>query len=315
MQKLIILALVGLAAQLVDGGLGMGYGVTSSSLLLAVGLTPAMASASVHLAEMGTTLASGASHWRLGNLDWKLVGRLGVPGAIGAFLGATVLSNVSTDFAQYGMAVILGLLGAYIITRFAFRPPAVSDVRVSPHRARLLAPLGLLGGFVDATGGGGWGPVTTTTLLSAAKTAPRTIIGSVSASEFLVSTAASVGFSVALGSAGIDFSIVLALLTGGIIAAPLAAWLVSRVPARVLGVAVGGLIIITNVRTLFKAGQIQGVQAAVGFGFVAAVWVSLLVWSIYLHRVQTRGATSEVDGTPTVLTANEVADEAAASKV
>ena len=104
MQRLILLALVGLAAQLVDGALGMGYGVTSSSLLLFVGLSPALASASVHLAEMGTNVASGVSHWRLGNVDWRLVGRLGVPGAIGAFAGATFLSNLSTEAATPVMA-------------------------------------------------------------------------------------------------------------------------------------------------------------------------------------------------------------------
>lgn len=258
MRRLAVLALVGLLAQLVDGALGMGYGVTSSSLLLVAGLSPALASASVHLAEVGTNLASGASHWRLGNVDWRLVGRLGVPGAVGAFAGATFLSNLSAGWATVLMAVVLATLGTYILVRFALRPPAQSHNRVSPHTSRLLVPLGLAGGFVDATGGGGWGPVSTTSLLSAGRTAPRTVIGSVDTSEFLVSLSASLGFLLALGSAGIDLGIVAALLVGGLVAAPIAAWLVSRLPARVLGTAVGGIILLTNLRTLLVAAGTGG---------------------------------------------------------
>ena len=120
MRSLILLALVGLAAQLVDGGLGMAYGVTSSTLLLALGTHPAAASATVHLAEIGTTLASGVSHHRFGNVDWKVVARIGIPGAVGAFLGATVLSQLSTEAAAPLMAVILLVLGIYVLIRFTF---------------------------------------------------------------------------------------------------------------------------------------------------------------------------------------------------
>ena len=159
MRKLLVFALVGFGAQLVDGAMGMGYGVTSTSLLLLAGLTPAVASASVHLAELGTNIASAVTHWKLGNVDWRLVGRLGVPGAIGAFAGATILSRLSTEAAAPVMAAILLVLGAYILIRFALRPPAVASARVSPHGKKLLSPLGLVGGFIDATGGGGWGPL------------------------------------------------------------------------------------------------------------------------------------------------------------
>ena len=234
MRKLVLLALVGLAAQLVDGSLGMGYGMTSSSLLLLAGLSPALASASVHLAEIGTTLASGASHWRLGNTDPRLVVRLGLPGAVGAFGGATVLSHLSTRAATPVTASLLILLGAYVLGRFALRPPRGSGSRRSPHGRRLLVPLGLVGGFVDATGGGGWGPVVTTTLLTGGRTAPRTVVGSVGASEFLVTVAASAGFLTGLGTAGISLGIVLTLLAGGLVAAPISAWLVSRLPGAVL---------------------------------------------------------------------------------
>ena len=303
MQRLLLLGLVGLAAQIVDGALGMGYGVTSTSLLLLVGLSPALASASVHLAEMGTNIASGVSHWRLGNVDWKLVWKLGVPGAIGAFAGATFLSNLATDWAKPVMAHILGGLGLYILFRFAFRAPKVAEARVSPHRARFLVPLGLAGGFVDATGGGGWGPVSTTSLLSAGKTAPRTVIGSVDTSEFMVSTAASIGFLVGLGTAGIDFGIVAALLIGGVIAAPIAAWLVSRIPAQIMGVAVGGLIVLTNTNTIFSVSSISGPAAVAGLLAVLALWITLVVRTILRHRARRAVVTASSDGEDVTLSA------------
>ena len=303
MQRLLLLGLVGLAAQIVDGALGMGYGVTSTSLLLLAGLSPALASASVHLAEMGTNIASGVSHWRLGNVDWSLVWKLGVPGAIGAFAGATFLSQLSTDWAKPGMAIILALLGLYILLRFAFRAPRVAHARTSPHRARFLVPLGLAGGFVDATGGGGWGPVSTTSLLSAGKTAPRTVIGSVDTSEFMVSTAASIGFLVGLGTAGIDFGIVAALLIGGVIAAPIAAWLVSRIPAQIMGVAVGGLIVLTNTNTIFSVSSISGPAAVAGLLAVLALWITLVVRTILRHRARRAVVTEPGDGEDVTLSA------------
>ncbi|SHJ64601.1 hypothetical protein SAMN02745244_02957 [Tessaracoccus bendigoensis DSM 12906] len=283
MQRLLLLAVVGFAAQLVDGSLGMGFGVTSTSLLLIAGLSPAMASASVHLAELGTNVASGFSHWKLGNVDWRLVLRLGVPGAFGAFAGATFLSQISTEVAKPVMAAILGALGMYILLRYALKPPAVAQARRSPHTAKFLVPLGLAGGFVDATGGGGWGPVSTTSLLSAGKTAPRTVIGSVDTSEFLVSLAASLGFIINLGLLGIEWGIVVALLAGGLVAAPIAAWLVSRIPAQVMGVAVGGIIIMTNLKTLFDASQLSAEQVTVGFILFAAVWVAMTAWTAWRH--------------------------------
>lgn len=191
MRKLIVLAVVGLLAQLVDGSLGMGYGVTSSTLLVLAGLTPAAASASVHFSELGTNLASGVSHWRLKNVDWRVVGRIAGPGAVGAFLGATVLSSLSTEAAAPVMAAILAALGAYILVRFVLgiRPRIAGRPGM-----KLLAPLGLVAGFVDATGGGGWGPVATPALLTDGRLQPRKVIGSVDTSEFAVSAAASLGF-------------------------------------------------------------------------------------------------------------------------
>jgi uncharacterized membrane protein YfcA len=247
-RKLVVLAIVGFVAQLVDGSLGMGYGVTSSTLLVLAGLTPVAASASVHFSELGTNLASGVSHWRLRNVDWPVVARIAGPGAVGAFLGATVLSALSTDWAKPIMSVILALLGIYIIVRFVIgiRPQLTKRLTL-----KFLAPLGLFAGFVDATGGGGWGPVATPALLSGGRLEPRKVIGSVDTAEFAVSAAASLGFLLGIGVAGINWGYALALLVGGLIAAPLAALLVKVAPAHLLGVAVGGLIVLTNTRVLF----------------------------------------------------------------
>lgn len=252
MPTLIVLIVVGFLAQLVDGALGMAYGATSTTLLLAVGLSPATASASVHIAELGTTAASGVSHWRFGNIDWRTVRRIGIPGAIGAFVGAVVLSSISADIARPWMAGILLALGVYIICRYTiFGVPKPRGRRYV--RGRYLAPLGLGAGFIDATGGGGWGPATTPTILATGKYEPRKVIGSVDTSEFLVALAASIGFLLALGTSGVAWTYVLALLIGGVAAAPLAAWLVRYVTPALLGASVGGLILVTNTRTLFDA--------------------------------------------------------------
>jgi uncharacterized protein len=299
MRTLIIFALVGFGAQLVDGALGMAYGVTSTSLLLIAGVNPATASASVHLAEVGTTLMAGASHWRFGNVDWKLVLRLGMPGALGAFLGATALSALSTENAAPYMAGVLLALGVYVLLRFSIRPPKVATARVSPHRSKFLSPLGLVAGFVDASGGGGWGPVATPALLTAGKTAPRTVIGSVDTSEFLVAVAASVGFLVGLGSAVLDPWTIGGLLLGGVLAAPLAAWLVTKIPAPVLGSAVGGIIVFTNTRTILRALDVSGWASTTIYLFIVGVWVAAVAIAIAKLR-NGEFAPAAVEGQPAV---------------
>lgn len=285
MRTLVLLALAGLGAQLVDGSLGMAYGVTSTTLLLAMGTNPAAASATVHLAEIGTTLMSGAAHWRFGNVDWKVVTKIGVPGAVGAFLGATVLSTLSTEVAEPVMSLILLGLGLYVMTRFTFR--GLPKGRLGkPLRKRFLSPLGLVAGFLDATGGGGWGPVGTPALLASGRMEPRKVIGSIDTSEFLVAIAASFGFLFSLGSQGIDFAWVLAFLLGGLVAAPIAAWLVRLVPPRVLGSAVGGVIIVTNVRTLLRSdwvGATGAVSTAV-YVLLYVLWAAGLAYSIRAYR-------------------------------
>ncbi|MBB2914527.1 hypothetical protein FHS43_005839 [Streptosporangium becharense] len=285
MRSLILLGLVGFAAQLVDGSLGMAYGVTSTTLLLAIGTNPAAASATVHLAEIGTTLASGISHWRFNNIDWKVVAKIGVPGAVGAFAGATVLSGLSTETAAPVMSLILLTLGVYVLARFTVFGLPKGNLG-KPLRKRFLAPLGLVGGFVDATGGGGWGPVGTPAILASGRLEPRKVIGSIDASEFLVAVAASVGFFVGIGSENIDFAWVAVLLLGGVVAAPLAAWLVRHVPPRVLGSAVGGVIVLTNVRTLLRSDWIDasgGVQT-IAYITIAVIWAAAVAYSVREYR-------------------------------
>jgi uncharacterized protein len=283
MRSLIVLGLVGLLAQLVDGSLGMAYGVTSSTLLLATGYAPAAASAAVHFSEIGTTLVSGISHHRLGNVDWRTVGIIAVPGGLGAYAGATFLSSIDGDTAKPWVAGLLLALGTYVVYRFLVLGGRRPQFR-GKLSAAFLAPLGVVAGLMDAIGGGGWGPVGTTSLLSSGRLEPRKVVGSIDTAEFVVAIGGSVGFLLALGSQGIEWGIVAALLTGGVIAAPLAAWLVRHLPARVLGVAAGGLIILTNCKTILEALGVSGMGVAVVAAALAVVWVTLIAWAVTQER-------------------------------
>ena len=303
MPTLIAIAVAGFIAQLVDGSLGMGYGVTSTTFLLTLGLAPALASASVHLAEIGTSAVSGVSHWRLGNVNTRVLLMIGVPGGVGAFLGAVVLSNLSLDAARPVVSLVLLALGGVILLRFIHgrrvaaaleageAAPAQLGAGVGGQRRRwMLVPLGLVGGFLDASGGGGWGPVTTSTLMASSRMQPRKIIGTVSGSEFIVSVCASLGFLLALGSAGLDLGIVAAMLIGGGIAAPLSAWLVSRMDERVLGTGVGALIIFLN---LDRALVLFGFDPAIGLALrliVIVLAVAVVGWLFFQSRNRTAAA-------------------------
>lgn len=314
MQTLVLLGFVGLLAQLVDGSLGMAYGVTSTTLLLIVGTSPAAASATVHLAEIGTTLASGLSHWRLGNVDWRVVRRIALPGAIGAFAGATFLSWLSTDAAAPLMAGILLTLGVYILVRFtAWGTPRGNLGK--PVRRRFLAPLGLVGGFIDATGGGGWGPVGTPALLASGRIEPRKVIGSIDTSEFIIAFAASLGFLAGLGgSSGVNLAWAGVLLIGGVIAAPIAAWIVRHFPPRVLGSAVGGVIVLTNVRTILTSPWVDATPAAQQLAYVVlgVVWAAAVAWSLRAHladrRLQREATTATTSPDDTTATRIEARD-------
>ncbi|MBB2962019.1 sulfite exporter TauE/SafE family protein [Methylobacterium sp. R2-1] len=222
---------VGLAAQTVDGALGMAYGITSTTFLLSTGVPPA--AASVHVAEIFTTAFSGLSHWRLGNVDGALFRRLLIPGVIGAVAGATLLTSVDGEVIKPFVSVYLLVMGLTILSK-AFR---TLKTRREPPRA--VVPLALGGGFVDAIGGGGWGPVVTTTLVGAGQD-PRTSIGSVNAAEFFVALAS--GLSLTLLGGLTHWTTIAGLVVGGLFAAPIAALLVRVIPARVLMVVVGLLI-------------------------------------------------------------------------
>jgi uncharacterized protein len=305
MRKLVLLALVGLGAQLVDGSLGMAYGVTSTTLLLAIGTSPAAASAAVHLAEIGTTLASGAAHWKFGNVDWKVVTRIGIPGALGAFVGATFLASLDTSVAAPVMSLILIGLGIYILGRFTIKGLR-RDRLGHPLRRRFLAPLGLVAGFVDATGGGGWGPVGTPAILASGRLEPRKVVGSIDTSEFLVSVAASVGFLLTLGSGNIDLTWVAALLAGGLVAAPIAAWLVRHVPPRILGSAVGGIIILSNTRTILRSDWVDAAASTryPTYLLICAVWAAAIAWSIRAYRGEL-AVEREIDAIESAATSGE----------
>jgi uncharacterized protein len=284
-RNLVVLAILGFIAQLVDGALGMAYGVTSTTLLLAVaGLTPALASTVVHISEVGTCAASGLSHWRFGNVDWSKIVWLAIPGAIGAFVGATVLVRIiDASVAEPFVAIFLFLLGAYVLARFAFNR-TTQVVQNLPIPRAFLSPLGLVAGFLDAVGGGGWGPISTPTLLSSGRMEPRRVVGTVDTSEFIVALSASIGFLISLSFAEVPWGVVGALLAGGLVAAPIAAWVVRHLNARVLGTAVGGFILLVNSKTFLEAVGFDPSLNVVVYAAILVVWLTALFFAITAVR-------------------------------
>lgn len=245
---ILLYALVGFIAQMIDGALGMAYGVSSNSFLLSLGIPPAAASASVHMAEVVTTGVSGASHWKLGNVDWKLVKRLLIPGVIGGALGAYLLTSMDGNVIKPYIAAYLLIMGGVIVYKaFTLKPRNKLD----GHHGLRISLLGLFGGFCDAIGGGGWGPVVTSTLMARGKH-PRMTIGSVNFSEFFVTLVQSILFVLTL-SFGEYWQIIVGLLVGGAVAAPIAAKLAQKLPMKALMAFVGLLIIALSVRTLVLA--------------------------------------------------------------
>ncbi|QGK70040.1 TSUP family transporter [Allosaccharopolyspora coralli] len=290
MGSFVLLALAGLAGQLVDGALGMAFGVTSTTVLLAAGIAPAMASASTHLAEVGTTLASGLSHWRFGNVDWPKIGWLAVPGGISAFVGATFLTSIPAAAAEPVVAVILFGVGIYILLQFAVdRSGPVVRVRSVPRR--FLTPLAVVAGFMDAVGGGGWGPVGSSTLLASRRMEPRKVVGTIAASEFIVTIGASLGFLFGLSASEIPFRVVAALLVGGVIAAPIAAWVVRFLNARLLGTLVGGVIVLTNLRTFLQAIGFETLLSVPLYAVLIAGWLTAIILAIRATRLDRQQGT------------------------
>jgi len=234
---------VGFAAQLVDGALGMAYGVSSTSLLLSLGLAPAPASAAVHTAEVVVSGVSGLSHLRFGNVDRALFRRLVLPGVVGGVVGAYLLSELPGDRLRPVVSAYLLAMGLYICWRALRGVPRLS----STPRA---VPLGLAGGFFDAIGGGGWGPIVTTHLVANGHE-PRVAIGSVNLAEFFVTVAQAATFFVTLGL--VHWRVIAGLVLGGVLAAPLAALACRHLPARATMLLVGLLIAVLSVRTLLLA--------------------------------------------------------------
>lgn len=233
---------IGFFAQLVDGALGMAFGLLSTTSLLAVGIPPAMASAMTHIAEIFTTAASGASHTYQRNIDWRLVARLAPAGMIGGVLGAYGVSNIDGDVIEPFVSAYLMLVGIYILFK-AFRPVWVREVRdwAVPF-------IGLGGGVLDAAGGGGWGPIVTTSLIGRGHE-PRKVIGSASLTEFLVTLTISATFVFTLGWS--DLGSAVGLVLGGMLAAPIGALVVKRLPVRPLLIAVSLIIITTSAIRIF----------------------------------------------------------------
>ncbi|MBY0225354.1 MAG: sulfite exporter TauE/SafE family protein [Hyphomicrobium sp.] len=244
-EDVILFAVVGFVAQMVDGAIGMAYGISASTALLSMGVPPATASACVHAAETFTTAASGAAHWKLGNIDRKLLVRLVVPGMVGGALGAYALSSLPGEKLKPFIAIYLLLLGLFIVWKAVGQKEKREGVE-----PKAVAPLGLFGGFLDAVGGGGWGPLVTSSLLGQGTT-PRYAIGTVNLAEFFVTLTISTTFFLTVG---LDlWPIITGLILGGIIAAPFAAYATKHIPDKVLMIMVGTVVVLLSLRTLLNS--------------------------------------------------------------
>lgn len=236
---------IGFGAQLIDGSIGMAFGVITNTLLVSVmGMPPAQASARVHIVEMFTTAASGISHVLHKNVDWKLFSRLAIPGVIGGVLGAYVLTNIDAAVAKPFVMVYLSGIGIYLLYR-------AWGYKHEHRQPKVIAPLGFIGGFLDAAGGGGWGPVVTSNLLIQGSS-PRMTVGTVNTTEFFLTTAVSITFITQIGFEAFTAA-TLGLVIGGLLAAPLGAFLAKRIPPQRLMLMVGVVLTITSLFSLYKA--------------------------------------------------------------
>jgi hypothetical protein len=243
MDDLLLFAAIGFAAQLVDGALGMAYGITASTTLLSIGVPPAVASACVHAAEVFTTGVSGLSHWRFGNVKLRLFARLAIPGAIGGAAGAYLLTSIDGDTIQPFVSGYLLLMGVFILWKALHERPEVTE---EPRSVTVLA---LGGGFLDAIGGGGWGPIVASTLIGNGHE-PRYTIGSVNAAEFFVTSTVSAAFIMTIGLS--LWPMITGLIIGGALAAPFAAYVTQKLPDRPLMILVAVLVILLSIRGLIQ---------------------------------------------------------------
>ncbi len=253
LRSALVIAIVGFIAEIIDGTLGMGYGVSSSALLITIGIAPVAVSASVHISETIVALASGISHFTLGNVRKDIFYPLAVAGAIGGSLGAYELVRLPVTPVKIIVSLILLTMGGAIFYRFVFRHEEMSALgfRTTEHSAKKLIPLGLFAGFIDAIGGGGWGPICTPTLVMA-RTEPRKVIGSVNLAEFFVTLAISATFFISVGTQILRWDIIVPLLVAGLIAAPISAYASKKLPHRTLGILVGLVIMILSIRTMLR---------------------------------------------------------------
>jgi uncharacterized membrane protein YfcA len=245
-QHILIFVLLGFMAQMIDGALGMAYGVTTTTFFLSLGIPPAIASACVHTSEIFTTAVSGLSHFKFGNIDRRVFVKLLIPGIIGGALGAYILTELPGEKIEPFVALYLLMMGLIILLR------VWKKIQKTETKTKLI-PLGLVGGFFDAIGGGGWGPIVTTTLVARGNT-PRFVIGSVNSAEFFVTISESMTFIVTIGTLLVQhWEKIVGLMIGGVLAAPLAAYVCKRIPTRTLMILVGLLIVGLSMRILYFA--------------------------------------------------------------
>jgi uncharacterized membrane protein YfcA len=243
-QTLTMAFLVGIIAQMIDGAIGMAYGITATTFLLTQGISPAIASSSIHIAEIFTTGASGLSHWRLNNINKKLFLSLVFPGVIGGIFGVIILSNIDGKIIKPWISVYLVIMGFYIIIKAIKKKVFVAKIS-----AKKVGPLAFFGGTLDAIGGGGWGPVVTSSLLSSGHE-PKKTIGSVNSAEFFITT--TIGFSFVFLMGVNHPEIIAGLILGGIISAPFAAKITTKLSSKLLMTLVGFVIILLSLISILK---------------------------------------------------------------
>lgn len=281
------MTILGFVAQFVNASLGMSFGVITTTGLLALSLSAPTASSIVHLTEVGTSLVTGRLHWRQKNVDPRVVLLVGIPGSLAAFCGALLLTRVDLSASRPYASLVLLILGATIIYR---NVRSENQVVVPRRRPYLLIPLGLVGGFVDSTGGGGWGTIITSTLTASRTLDVRRSIGTSITARFMVATAGSIGFILSLGFSHIYWAAVGAILLGSLIAAPLGVRIMSRINTRNLGFLTGVLIVLLNMRQVVLSPAVPSWIAIAlivlcAFGITVAVIVRVAaVWRLRLGR-------------------------------
>lgn len=259
-MEFLFFVMIGFLAQLIDGAMGMAYGVISMSILLAMGIPPSAASASIHAAEVATSGISGLTHALFKNVDYVLLRRLLIPGMVGSIGGAFLLTKAPTNIIKPIIAGYLFLMASYTLYRALRKTQWLDHVRQliytalkrekPAHQIKRVVPLGLVGGFCDAVGGGGWGSIVNATLLAQGDDEPRYSVGTTSLAEFLVTLSSSVTFFILIGFT--YWKIIVGLILGGAIAAPLAAYVVRFIPAHVLMILAGSVIMIVSVTSAIK---------------------------------------------------------------